>query len=195
MDNDERDIKENIIAVARSIFTRFGFKKTTVDEIAKAAHKGKSSIYYYFKSKEEIFEAVAEKEAGELKEELAKAVNRESAPQKKMRAYVITRMQAMNRLANLYSAFKDEYLENYGFIERLRRNYDQYEIEMYKEILKAGIDQGVFQIKDLDLTAFVIVIAAKGLEYHWALEKDLGKIEKSIDELLEVLFNGIVRQK
>jgi AcrR family transcriptional regulator len=194
MDNSEKDIRENIIDVARKIFSRFGFKKTTMDEIAHAARKGKSSIYYYFKSKEEIFQAVAEVEATELKHELTNAINREDNPERKLRAYVITRMQALNRLANLYSAFKDEYLECYSFIEKLRGSYDQYELEMFKMILKEGIDQGIYRIDDLDLTAYVIVIASKGLEYHWALEKDLDKIEKSIDSLLEVLFNGIVKR-
>jgi AcrR family transcriptional regulator len=194
MDHSEKDIRENIIEVAQKIFARFGFKKTTMDEIAHAVRKGKSSIYYYFKSKEEIFQAVTEVEATELKKELTNAVNREDSPERKLRAYVITRMQALNRLANLYSAFKDEYLEHYTFIEKLRESYDQYEFEIYKTILQAGIDEEIFQIEDLELTAYVIVIAAKGLEYHWALEKDLPKIEKSIDSLLEVLFNGIVKR-
>ena len=51
---DKDEVKDTIVGVARNIFSRFGFKKTTMDEIAIAARKGKSSIYYYFTSKEEI---------------------------------------------------------------------------------------------------------------------------------------------
>lgn len=122
------------------------------------------------------------------------AINRENTPQGKIRAYVTTRMDALNRLANLYSAFKDEYFESYGFIEKLRRNYDQYEINVFKEILKGGIESGIFLVNDLDLTAFAIVIASKGLEYHWAMEKDRIKTEKNINVLLNVLLNGIVKK-
>ena len=52
-----------IVEIAKDIFARFGFKKTTVEEIAKAARKTKSSLYYYFNNKEEIFQAVIEHEA------------------------------------------------------------------------------------------------------------------------------------
>lgn len=194
MENIEKDTREFIIDSARKIFSRFGFKKTTMDEIARATRKGKSSLYYYFKSKEEVFQAVVEKEAVELKAELIGAINRETMPQKKLRAYIITRMRLFNRLANLYNAFKDDYLESYSFIEKLRVNYDQYESDMFKKILKEGVERGVFLINNLDLTAYAMVIACKGLEYHWALEQDSDKIETGIDSLLEVFFNGILKK-
>ena len=41
------EVRAEIIHVARKIFTRYGFKKTTMEEIAAASRKGKSSIYYY----------------------------------------------------------------------------------------------------------------------------------------------------
>ena len=59
----KEEVRTHIVGVARKIFTRYGFRKTTMEEIAAASRKGKSSIYYYFKSKEEIFRAVVEREA------------------------------------------------------------------------------------------------------------------------------------
>ena len=56
-------VRAQIVDVARKIFTRYGFRKTTMDEIAAATRMGKSSIYYYFPGKEEIFKAVVENEA------------------------------------------------------------------------------------------------------------------------------------
>ena len=56
------EVRTQIVDVARKIFTRYGFRKTTMEEIAAASHKGKSSIYYYFPGKEDIFKAVVEKE-------------------------------------------------------------------------------------------------------------------------------------
>jgi len=190
----EKDVREIIVEVAQRIFARFGFRKTTMDEIAKAAHKAKSSIYHYFKSKEEIFQAIVEKESQLLKAEIIKAMSREDTPQKKLHAYVITRMYALRHLANFYSALKDEYFEHYGFIEKLRIKHDKEELKMIKEILKEGIEQGIFSIKDLGITAFAIITALKGLEYSWAIESNISKIEKNIDNLLEILFNGIIRR-
>jgi AcrR family transcriptional regulator len=188
------DTKEQIITAGRSIFARYGFTKTTMDDIAHAARKGKSSLYHYFKSKEEIFQSVIEKEAGELKVEIESAIAQEVDPQKQLHAYILTRMQALHRLANLYTTFQKEYLESHRFIEELRQQYDQYEINMFKQILRSGVAAGIFQLRDLDLTAYAMMIAMKGLEYQWAIAKDQQFIEKSVDSLLEVFFNGILKR-
>ncbi len=52
-----------ILDASRDLFARFGYKKTTMEDIAMALRKGKSSLYYYFKNKEEIFQAVIELES------------------------------------------------------------------------------------------------------------------------------------
>ena len=190
----ETDVRQNIIDAARDIFARYGFRKATMDDIARAARKGKSSLYHYFKSKEEVFQEVVEQEAAEVKAEIARAVAAEKTPQQKFRAYVVTRMAAFKRVANLFTAFKDEYLESYSFIERLRENYNRYEIETITAILKEGLEKGIFTVKNLELTAYTIFIAAKGLEYSWALEPDMKQVETNIDSMLDVLFNGLVKK-
>jgi len=192
--NSEKDVREIIIEAARGIFARFGFRKTTMDEIAQLAHKAKSSIYHYFKSKEEVFQAIVEKESQLLKTEIIKAMSQEDTPQKKLRAYVITRMHTLQRLANFYNALKDEYLEHYVFIEKLREKHDKEETKIIKEILNEGIERGIYDINDLEVTAFAILTALKGLEYAWIKEKDVPKIEKNIDSLLRIVFNGIVKR-
>lgn len=190
-----RDEKCNLILTsARKLFGKYGLRKTTVDEIAREARIGKGTIYNYYKSKEEVFQAVVEEEAQILKKELKRVVNSQDSPEKKLRAYVITRMALINQLANFYSTFKDEYLDYYGFIEKIRKRYTDYEISTIKQILKEGINKKVFSIKNLDLTALAFVIGMKGLEYYWALEKDPLEIEKRIDTLLKIIFNGILRR-
>jgi AcrR family transcriptional regulator len=72
-----------IIIAAQDIFARFGFKKTTMNDIARAAHKAKSSIYRYFKSKEEIFQTIVERESQILKEKIEKSINAQNNPERK----------------------------------------------------------------------------------------------------------------
>jgi AcrR family transcriptional regulator len=194
MRKTQKDVRGIIVKSAQEIFARFGFRKTTMDEIAQAAHKAKSSIYHYFASKEEIFKEIVEKEGNLFKKEITKAINREDTPQKKIRAYIITRMHTINQLANFYSAIKDEYLKQYGYIEQLRASNDKEEIRIMKKILNEGCEKGIYEIKDLDVTATTIITALKGMEYFWINEKDVSKAEKDIDNLLEILFNGIVKR-
>ncbi len=185
--------KSEIVEVARDIFAKFGFKKTTMEEIARAIRKAKSSLYYYFQSKEEVFQAVIEQEAQVLREKIEKAMSQEGTPQGKLRAYIIARMKGLKQLANFYSALKDGYLENYKFIEKFRKKYDEEEIETIGQILKEGIEKGIFKIKDIEMTALAILIALKGFEL-WVFQGNTRWTEEDIDNLLGVLFYGIVKK-
>ena len=69
------DVKSQIIESATKYFSRFGFHKTTMDEIARNIHKAKGVLYYYFKSKEELFNEVLKQELGVLKDALSAIVN------------------------------------------------------------------------------------------------------------------------
>jgi AcrR family transcriptional regulator len=194
MKNKKKDVQELIIKKAREIFALYGFRKTTVDDIARASRKAKSSIYHYFRSKEKIFQAVVEKEASILKAEIMNTIERESDPQKKLISYFIFRMKSLKRLANFYTSFKDEYFEHYKFIQKIRKEYDTFEIDTIKSILKEGVDKGIFVIKNIKMTAVTIVTAQKGMEYQWAVEEDLATIEKNIRSMANVLFYGILRR-
>ena len=185
---------ELIVDVAQRLFAKYGFKKTTIDEIAHSAHIAKGSIYYYFDSKEDIFRAVLDKENRLWSQKVREVINRASTPQEKLRAYLVTRMKYLSKLTNFYSALREEYLEHYAFIENIRKKYFREEIEIVKAILEEGVKKGIFKVEELGLTAFVIVAALKGLEYPWTMEIPMPDIEKSIDFLLKMSFNGLLKK-
>ena len=190
----KKNKKITIIKAAQELFARFGFVKTTVDEIARAARMGKATLYHYFRSKEDVFKEVIEKETRILNEKVKEAIDKEETPQKKLRAFVLTRMRYMNELANIYSALKDEFLNHYAFIEKAREKDFYQEIKIIKNILKEGIENNIFVIQDAELTSFAIISALKGLEYPWSIKVSLPDIEKNVDKLLEILFRGILKR-
>lgn len=164
-----------------------------MDEIATAIYKGKSSIYYYFKSKEEIFEAVVEKEISSLRNELTEATASTSNPIEQLKLYITIRMNSLKKLLNLYEAIKSDYLSHLDFINSIRLKYDQNEINNIKKILEKGIEQKIFTIDNTELTAASILSAMRGLEvpFMWTSEED---VEKRTECLLQILFNGILKK-
>ncbi len=188
------EIRSKIINVAAKIFSRYGFKKTTMDEIAIACRKGKSSIYYYFPSKEDIFRAVVEQEAEELKRDLLKEVSRIEDPIEQLRAYILFRMHKMKTLTNFYAALTGEYLNHLEFIEKIRKKYDQNEVKIVTEILQKGVKQQKFVTEDPRLSAVALVTAMKGLEIPLFINKDHGNIEDRLDNLIKIIFYGLVKR-
>jgi len=188
------EAKMKIVDIARNIFTHFGFKKTTMEEIALATRKGKSSIYYYFSSKEEIFKAVVEKEAEELKEELYKKIADIDDPIEKLKVYITVRMRKLNKLTNFYAALKSDYLSHLEFIEQIRKIYDLDEIRIVAGIIQDGIEKEKFSVDDPQLSAVAIVTAMKGLEVPLFINKEHGNFEARLNNLINFLFYGIVKR-
>jgi len=110
------------------MFARFGFEKTTMNEIAIEARKGKSSLYYYFTSKEEVFQAVVEYEADMLREKLAAAFREPENLLDKMRNYIVVRFNEIIKLGNLYQALRNDFLNHLEFVQKARLKYDKLEL-------------------------------------------------------------------
>jgi len=187
--------KKTIITnISQKIFSKYGLIKTTVDEIAKAARMGKATLYHYFKSKEDIYREVVEKENIILTQKINDAMEKKKGPKEKLKAYVKTRMKYLREFANIHSALTDEYLDHYAFIEKLREKSFKQEIKTVQSILIEGNNKEIFAVNDIELTAFTIISALKGLEYPWSTEISLPKIQENIDKLLDILFNGIAKK-
>ncbi len=186
-----RSTKDRILNVAGSIFGRFGFQKTTVDEIAKAAHKAKGSVYYYFQSKEDLFQKVVEREAKIFTHELVKAINSGNTAKEKLANYTRTRMHFVRNMANYYEAMKDDYLANLNFIETIRKKYDDEERIRIKMILVAGITSDEFDINNVDLTAQILITILKGFEIPYFTNNKDYESDNSIECLLTILMRGL----
>lgn len=189
---NKEEIRKKIIVTSGQIFSRFGFKKTTMDEIAIGLKMGKSSIYYYYTSKEEIFEAVVLNEANILRCELTKAIKSVESPVAKMEIYVSVRMKAFEKLSNYYNAIFDKNLDHYEFIEKIRAKYDREEMAILRLILYHGKRSKIFKISNTEFTALAIQTTLKGLEVPLFWKKREVNIDYRMKAILDVLFNGIL---
>lgn len=191
---DKDECRKKIIISAGQIFSRFGFRKTTMDEIAKALKMGKSSVYYYFRSKEEIFEAVVLHEANILRNELTTAIKSVESPVDKMKKYVFVRMTSFEKLSNYYNAIFDKNLDHFEFIETIRTKYDREELAILRLILYHGARKKVFNIKNSEYTALAVQTTLKGLEVPLFWEKRRINMEERLNAILDILFNGILKK-
>ncbi len=189
-------VKETIIQVAQRIFSKLGYDKTTLELIAKEARKGKSTLYYYFKNKEEIFAAVIEREGNIIQNELLKVVNLNEDTKTILKKYILTRYKLLEKLLNYYNVFKEDYLRNISIIEKYRKKHDEFEFITLKQILLKGISNNELKIseEELDDVVLAIVVALKGLEIPIFVERKITDFEKKIDSLLNVLFYGIAKK-
>lgn len=190
------EVREQLVQAARQVFVRYGYKKTALDDIAREARKGKSTIYYYFKSKDEIFKAVIDAEAEIRAKTIDDQISIIEDPQLKLKTYIYVRMLSLKKVGNYYEAIKNDLLDNLYFVNSFRNNHFDAEINLVKDLLLEGIEKGVYTIQNPELTAKTIVTLLQGFEVPLIL-KNLSdeELQKSVDEMLNILFFGIVSKK
>lgn len=186
------DIRLRLIDEARHIFARFGYNKATIDDIAKAAGKGKSTFYYYFASKDEIFKAVIEKEAGLLRAKLIESISNDKNPVDKVKNYILTRLESFKELVNFYNAIRAEGLNTLSIFEEIREKYDKEQSNIIKMVLLESISKNDYKIEDIELVTDAMAVVLKGLEYHIMFKLDGVQFIKSrIDRVIDLVFKGI----
>ena len=186
--------KELIIESAEEIFARFGYKKSTMEDNATQTHIGKATLYYYFPSKEVIFGEVIRKDSQLFQEKLNVAISIAESTEAKIRAYIAARMLHLEDLSKFYTTLTGEYLDNYFFVEQIRREFYDYENLTLSQLLQDGIDQNAFFIDDVECTARMLAIAIKGLEYPMLQNKENYDIIEESTKMLDIIFNGIKRR-
>jgi len=79
----DEEIQAQLLQAARQLFQLHGFRRVTIDDIAKAIGKARSSLYYYYKTKEEILDAVIAAEIGQLMTAITAATSQAPSAEKK----------------------------------------------------------------------------------------------------------------
>ncbi|NLF43637.1 MAG: TetR/AcrR family transcriptional regulator [Bacteroidales bacterium] len=184
--------KDTIIDEARKVFEKFGFNKTSMADIALAARKGRRTLYTYFTNKEEVFKAVIDTEVNNLAERLKEIVYSKMPVDQKLRLYLHTRMKMLRELTVYYSALREDFINNLGLIEGLRREKDKIEEGIIKEMLDEGIRDRLFSIGDTLLISKSIVVAMKGFEMPIFMGDEDYDFDELINPMIELFFKGVM---
>ena len=188
------DTRDKILIVANKLFSRFGFHKTSMDEIAKIARKAKGSLYYHFASKEELFTEVVAKEIENLKASLSIIVNDKNIKaEQKIKQYLIKRMEVLNSASNYHETLKADFFEHFDFIDDLRSNLDDWEKTQLKKIIEQGVEENTFEKRNgnMDVLLDVFIMVLKGLEIPFFLQDKYDELHPYFDDLLHILIKGL----
>ena len=156
--------RERFIEVARQLFARKGVENTTMNDIASASSKGRRTIYTYFKSKREIFNAVIATETDELLGRLRKILDLDIAAKEKLVRYIDCRFDTMSEIVSRNGSLKAGFFRDVRKVDRARKLITDKESALLKEILSQGIEEGEFRINDLNAAALVITHTLHGLD-------------------------------
>jgi AcrR family transcriptional regulator len=156
--------KIKIVEVARQLFAKQGLDNTTMNDIAVASGKGRRTLYTYFKNKEDVFSAVIETELGHLSEMVAIVVRRQLSLEDKLVEFIFAHLSLIKEVVLRNGNLRAEFFRNIWMVEKVRKNFDQAEVNFFVEILEKGNETGEFSVENIPLVADVLHYCVKGLE-------------------------------
>jgi len=173
--NQDDKVRSAILNAARSVFQRWGLNKATMEDIAAEASKGKSTLYYYFKTKEELFDAVIMEEFSQALGRARQAALRAVSAREKLKTYISVFIKENKEKISLYAIIRHELRRNFNVLDKLRDRFAPAEISYIKEILVQGIKTHELTFIDeseVNTAAETVVGLIHALELYLLLEND-----------------------
>lgn len=189
------DISDLILDAADRLLARYGYKKMTMDDIAREVGIGKGTIYLHFRSKEEIALARVDRVVGRLTERLREIARSGSPAAERLRRMLLERVLFRFDSVQHYTESLADVLEAIrpALLARHDRHFEE-EALVFSALLKEGKNSGEFVFEDGKATAHALLLATNALLPYSLSTRELGErkdVEAQVARIAELLINGL----
>lgn len=195
----KQDTRERIMEASLELFARYGFKKTTVDDIARESGVGKGTVYLYFSSKEEIALEVMRDQNRQIHDKLRGLASGKGDPLGKLSSMLVLRvMERFDRIQNYVDSIDDFMGRARGAYEALRKRVETEEAEIFAEVLIEGKLRGAMEVEEPFQAAEAMIAATNGLMPTVLSRKDLanrGEVERLAKRVARLLLYGVAAKQ
>jgi AcrR family transcriptional regulator len=191
--------RDAILDATDRLLARYGYKKMTIDDLAREVGIGKGSVYLHFESKEEIALSHIDRIISRLSANLRRIVSGGGSPERRLRAMLIERVMYRFDSVQHYSQSLNELLAHVRprLLER-RRKYFEDEARLFAEVVDEGKEAGIFDTKNAMQTASSLLDATNALLPYSLSAYELGEradIEKKTKQVADLLLKGLCARK
>ena len=180
--------RRDILLAAARVFARDGYVDATLDAVATQMGVTKGVIYYYFRSKEEIFTEIRATAIREAIERVEAIIARGEPPEATLRAAVRDLVSHifddLDRFANVLRAGHRLSQEGRDTVRTVQRRYER----LIRSIVESGIRTGMFVDRDPALMTFTMLRAVLGVTDWYS---PAGRLSQ--DEIAEQVTDQVVR--
>lgn len=170
--------RAKLVDVARQLFAKKGVEATTMNDIAVASKKGRRTLYTYFKSKDQIYMAVVESELKMLSDTMDKVAKKPTVPDEKILELITTHLDIIKMAVYRNGTLRADFFRDIWRVEAMRKYFDNNEIKLFREVLREGKEQGLFDIDNVEITADILHYCIKGIEVPYIR----GQIGEGLDD-------------
>jgi AcrR family transcriptional regulator len=188
--------RQDILSAAESLFSKNGFFKTSMAEIATASQFAMGTVYRFFKSKEEIYISIVEDKVEELIGLLDEKVGREKTASDKINAFIQVKLDYADRNRDFFRIYVSEWSGfewtiKSAFGERVWKLY-MAQVDMVTDLIRQGIRRKEFKKIDPKDAAFALHGMLNSTMYVGILQaKPSGSLVDKYELISTLFLSGI----
>jgi len=188
-DNEKR---KRILDSAIKVFAKTGYSDARIQDVAEEAGVSHGTVYIYFKNKDALFMSIFQEILGELIQYISSEIQKEKNAEDKIRRIISMQLDIIEENPDLTKLILIEFPRSGNFLNDSNTNVLSRYIDLISDVLKEGIDEGIFSIEmRTEVTATMIYAGIQGIATRWILDGmgySLKAMEKSI---ADILLNGL----
>jgi AcrR family transcriptional regulator len=188
---DER--RAQIIQAALACFTRKGYNNTTMDDIVAESGLSKGSLYWYFKSKDDLFAEALLSVAMDVSQETMAALEQWSTASDKLRAIGQATVEFAEKVEGYFSLLLEFWVSGPRREEAAQSWIGlliQYK-DIVVEVVEEGVRNGEFKPVDAEQLVWAMMAAYDGLAAYTMFIPDMD-LERVSQVFVETLLSGLV---
>lgn len=190
------DTRDAILDATDHLLARYGYRKMTIEDLAREAGIGKGSVYLHFSSKEEVVLSHVDRIVERLKERMWAIARTEATAAIRLRLMLLARVLFRFDSVQHYTQSLNDLLAALrpNLLARRARYFDE-EAQILAEVLNEGRDAGEFQFDDALTTAYALLHATNSLLPYSLSTAELGEREEvkaRAEHIADLILHGLL---
>jgi AcrR family transcriptional regulator len=190
-----KEVRDAILDATDRLLSVYGYKKMTIDDLAREVGIGKGSVYLHFSSKEEIVLSHIDRIVERVKDELKKIAESGCSDGECLRQMLLARVMIRFESVQHYTRNLNDLLADIRPKLLARRNkYFAEEADFFAEIIERGQESGEFRAGNAEELAKTLLLATNSLLPFSLTARELGEraeIEERTNQLADLLIRGL----
>ena len=185
--------KNQILDAAMVVFARSGFHEARMDDIVQESGLSKGTLYWYFKSKEEIITAISQRLFATDIEQVGNLLKAEGTVSERLQQLIRDRVQGLQEMSGVVAILVEFYavaLHQDG-VRQLIKTYFQNFHELLVALIQQGIERGEFRPVDALAAATALDAVFEGLIVRWLIDPDAVQWASLGEAAIRFMLDGL----
>jgi AcrR family transcriptional regulator len=190
------DIRELILDAVDVLLAKFGYKKMTMEDVARQVGIGKGTIYLHFPGKEELILSHIDRIADRIVAKLREIAGSSDSPDRRIRKMLVHRVLFRFDSVAHYSQNLSDLLSSVraALLTRREAHFEK-EAAVIEDILREGARLGTLECADPRTTSFVLIQSTNSLLPFNLSARELGRreaVEDQVGRVADLLIKGLL---